>query len=178
VRETLRGLLAARSRRAAATATAAAAQRRAAVLVPFVERGGEVRVVFTLRASGLRMHGGQWSFPGGRVDPGDPSPAATALRETEEEIGLAPSLVEVLGELSDVVTSTEYIVTPVVGWLDAMHAPFRANPREVAEIAEVPLARLRGPELVGGRTWSYVVDGRNIWGATARIVREIEGLLG
>jgi len=92
----------------------AAARRPASVLVPIIERPEELRVLFTRRTAHLRDHSGQISFPGGRTEPHDPSPAATALREAEEEVGLDPRRVEVLGMLSDYHTRTDFRITPVV----------------------------------------------------------------
>lgn len=157
--------------------------RPAAVLVPLVGRGAapeELRLIFTLRHHDLRSHSGQISFPGGKVDAGDADRAATALREADEELGIPPRAVRVLGELDDVPTPTGFVITPVVGWI-AEAPPLRPNPVEVAEAFEVPLARLRAPgvfEAQGeverwGRTYqlvAYKVDGRNIWGATARML--------
>src|SRR5262245_56549999 len=87
----------------------------AAVLVPFLEKEGETYLLFTRRTESVRDHKGQISFPGGARDPGDPSLRETALRETEEEIGVPRHAVEVLGELDDYVTVTNYMITPYVG---------------------------------------------------------------
>jgi 8-oxo-dGTP pyrophosphatase MutT (NUDIX family) len=154
--------------------------RRAAVLVPLVERDGETRVVLTLRAPDLRAHAGQWSFPGGACEDGDAHVVAAALREAEEEVGIAPASARVLGLLGDVPTSTRWLITPVV----AVVAPapsYRPNPREVAEIAEIPLAAFGAPETIGivergARRipiLAFPVGRRNIWGATARILAEL-----
>jgi len=154
----------------------AAARRPAAVLVPIVERPEELRVLFTRRTAHLRDHSGQISFPGGRAEPRDASPEATALREAEEEIGLDPRRVEVLGKLSDYHTRTDFRVTPVVG---LVAAPFelRLDAHEVDEVFEVPLSFLLDPanhqrhtREFHGRTVPYfaMVWGEyTIWGATA-----------
>lgn len=159
------------------------------MLVPLFLRAGELTVTLTLRSADLRAHSGQWSFPGGRVDDEDHDVAAAATREAEEEIGLAPSSVEVLGLLGDVPTPTGYTITPVVGWVDPPPASYSPNPIEVAEVLELPLRRLREPgvvEVMGdverwGRVFrmlAFRVDGKNIWGATARILDELLEVLG
>ena len=136
----------------------------------------EPTVLFTQRTADLRSHSGQISFPGGRAEPADPTPEFTALRETQEEIGLDPGSVEVLGRLPDYLTRTGYRVTPVVG---AVRPPLalQPDPREVDEVFEVPLAFLLDPanhqrqsrELAGRIAWFYAIPYREryIWGATA-----------
>ena len=148
----------------------------AAVLVPLVNRSAGVTVLFTQRTAHLTDHGGQISFPGGRVDPGDRCAEDTALRETEEEIGLPRTKVELLGNLPVYLIPTGYKVTPVVGWIEP---PFtlRPDPNEVAEVFEVPLDFFLDPvnhrretAMRAGRLRDYYAiahDGRNIWGATA-----------
>jgi 8-oxo-dGTP pyrophosphatase MutT (NUDIX family) len=159
----------------------------AAVLVPLVERDGELRVVFTERARDLHAHAGQVSFPGGRCEPVDADRAATALREAEEEIGIPRGTVEVLGLLDDFVTPTGFVITPVVGRVAPAPA-YRPEPAEVREVFEVGLERLRDPTLLhdvgaivhAGRSYpiiAYRPDGRNIWGITARILQELLALV-
>lgn len=160
---------------------------RAAVLVPIVLHPAP-SIVLTLRALHLSRHPGQVSFPGGRIDPGDASPEAAALREAEEEIGLSASAVEVIGRLPTHVTGTGYRVTPVLGLLTPPVAP-KPDPREVAEVFELPLAALIGPPgpyeeeaVFRGRLRRYWVvphERHRIWGATAamlvalgRLIRE------
>lgn len=118
--------------------------RPAAVLVPVVRRPDELTVLFTRRTAHLHDHAGQISFPGGRSEPEDATPRDTALRETAEEIGLAPGNVEVLGHLPDYTTVTGYRVTPVVGLVSS---PFELtlDDFEVAEVFEVPLGFLLDP---------------------------------
>jgi 8-oxo-dGTP pyrophosphatase MutT (NUDIX family) len=159
-----------------ADAGRAAARRPASVLVPIVERPEELRVLFTRRTAHLKDHSGQISFPGGRAEPRDLSPQATALREAEEEIGLDPCRVEVLGTLSDYHTRTDFRITPVVG---LVAAPFdlRLDAHEVDEVFEVPLSFLLDPanhqrhsrEFQGRDVHYFAIPWREyyIWGATA-----------
>jgi 8-oxo-dGTP pyrophosphatase MutT (NUDIX family) len=154
----------------------AAARRPASVLVPIVQRPEALRVLFTRRTAHLRDHSGQISFPGGRAEPRDASPEATALREAEEEIGLDPRRVEVLGKLSDYHTRTDFRVTPVVG-LVASPFELRLDAHEVDEVFEVPLSFLLDPanhqrhsRKFQGRTVQYFAipwGEYYIWGATA-----------
>ena len=154
----------------------AAARRPASVLVPIVQRPEELRVLFTRRTAHLKDHSGQISFPGGRAEPHDATPEATALREAEEEVGLDPRRVEVLGKLSDYHTRTDFRVTPVVGLVSE---PFelRLDAREVDEVFEVPLSFLLDPanhqrharEFQGRQVHYFAIvwGEHNIWGATA-----------
>jgi len=160
--------------------------RPAAVLVPVVRREDALTVMFTRRTPHLQDHAGQISFPGGRVEPHDASLEATALRETEEEIGLPRAKVELLGRLSEYVTVTGYRVTPVVGLVDAAF-DLRPDPFEVAEVFEVPLAFLLDPAnhvvnsvLQEGRHRRYyAVPYRHyyIWGATAGMLMNFYSFL-
>jgi 8-oxo-dGTP pyrophosphatase MutT (NUDIX family) len=144
-------------------------------LVPVVDRDGELTVLFTRRTAHLHDHAGQISFPGGRAE-AEESPRDTALRETAEEIGLAPDRVEVLGHLSDYTTVTGYRVTPVVG-LVASPFELKLDDYEVAEVFEVPLAFLLDPAnhqrnllMHDGRERHYYAMPYGpyyIWGATA-----------
>lgn len=156
----------------------------AAVLVPLVARADQLHLLLTLRASHLHDHAGQVSFPGGRVDPEDADAVATALRETEEEIGLARRHIEVIGKLPDYQTGTGFTVTPVVG---LVHPPFAltADTFEVAEIFEVPMHHLmngahhelRSAEFPNrpGRRSFYAMPYQEyfIWGATAAMLRNL-----
>ncbi len=117
---------------------------QAAVLIPLVAREGGLTVLLTQRTSHLSSHSGQIAFPGGKVDAQDVNARATALREAEEEIDLAPDCVEVLGTFPTYTSGSAYIITPVVGLLrDGFSVS--ANPDEVADIFEVPLAFLMDP---------------------------------
>lgn len=112
--------------------------RPAAVLAPVIRRGDGLTMMFTVRSDRLRSHKGQISFPGGRRDDDDASAAANALREAEEEVGLPPASVEVLGYLDDYPTMTRYLVTPVVGIVSG-EPEIRPCEDEVAEVFEAPL---------------------------------------
>jgi len=165
------------------------AVRPAAVLVPLVPRPGGLAVLLTQRTAHLSAHAGQIAFPGGRTEPEDGSPVGTALRETQEEIGLARSLVEVLGTMPSYTTGTAFEVTPVVGLVEPEHA-LVLDAFEVAETFEVPLAFLMDPSNHQRRryTWGDGVertflampwrtpDGSRehfIWGVTAAMLRNL-----
>ncbi len=158
----------------------------AAVLVPVLARA-EPSLLLTRRTEHLRSHAGQVAFPGGRIDPGDPGPVAAALREAEEEVGLAPDLVRVIGTADRYLTGTGYAVTPVVGLLPS-DPPLRINTHEVADVFEVPLAfaldranhQLREAEWRGRMRRFYVIEweGRSIWGATAAMLVNLSARLG
>jgi 8-oxo-dGTP pyrophosphatase MutT (NUDIX family) len=159
-------------------------ERRAAVLIPIVLHEEEPTLILTLRTSTLRSHAGQISFPGGGAENSDTSLTDTALRETEEEIGLSRDNVDVLGALPDYVTGTGYRVTPVVG---LVHPPFvsHPDPGEVAEIFEVPLTFLMNgmhhqrrlmllPEGMQQRlVYAMHYERFFIWGATAGMLRNL-----
>ncbi|HET6718456.1 MAG TPA: CoA pyrophosphatase [Rhodocyclaceae bacterium] len=159
----------------------------AAVLFPIVLREPAPTVLLTLRTSHLRDHPGQVSFPGGRVEAADASPLETALRETEEEIGLSRRHIEVVGYLPDYLTGTGFRVTPVVAWV---RPPFELVPDqfEVAEVFEVPLAFVldeanhqRMAIHAGGRRRDFFTmpyRERFIWGATAGMIRCLHDRLG
>ena len=151
----------------------------AAVLVPLVTHERGMTALFTRRTAHLAVHPGQISFPGGRATPGDRDPVATALRETEEEIGMTADRVEVVGCLDPCDTSTGFLVTPVVG-LVAPPVALKLDDFEVAEAFEVPLSFLLDPanrrgekRRRDGRTRevdAFDYQDRTIWGATARMV--------
>ncbi len=150
----------------------------AAVLVAVVERP-EPGVILTLRPDTMRKHPGQISFPGGRIDPGDDGPVAAALREAEEEIGLPPAEVEVIGIADRYRTITGFEVTPVVGII-APDLDLTPHPGEVAALFEAPLNYLLDPahQQVRSAQWRgrerhyYEIEweGQRIWGATAAMI--------
>jgi 8-oxo-dGTP pyrophosphatase MutT (NUDIX family) len=152
--------------------------RAAAVLVPIVLRPAPT-VLLTLRTATLSAHAGQVSFPGGRIEPGDATPAAAALRETFEETGIAPDRVELVGTLPPHLTGTGFAITPTVGLLRPSLAPV-PDPREVAELFELPLATVVDPaaprrargEFAGRMRHFWVIPHprHHIWGATAAIL--------
>jgi 8-oxo-dGTP pyrophosphatase MutT (NUDIX family) len=171
----------------------------AAVLVPLVLRQSQEtgvwlppQVLLTLRTAHLKKHGGQISFPGGRAEPSDESLTFTALREAQEEVGLHPQRVEVLGQLPTYVTGTGFEVTPVVGLIlahghEMESLDLQRDPHEVEDAFEVPLDFLMNPAHhrrhvmdMGGKSLSYfsmpwapqgVASERFIWGATAAMLR-------
>ena len=156
---------------------AAALARPAAVLVPIVARQ-EPTVLLTRRANGMRKHSGQIAFPGGKIDEPGESVLAAALRETREEIGLAPDFIETLGYLDPYFTTSGYRIAPVVA-LIATPFELTLNPDEVEAAFEVPLAFLMLPsnhqrilrERDGRRFYAIPYGERYIWGATAGMIR-------
>jgi len=153
----------------------------AAVLVPLYLDAGQLYAVFTERRQDLRRHAGEVSFPGGRRDEGEPTLQATALREAEEEIGLPPDAVEIVGALRPTPTiATGYAIYPFVGVIEP-GMTWTLSAREVAQVLELPLRALRdgyrrrrlirrGIPILSD---TYTLDGHLIWGATARIVRDL-----
>ena len=158
----------------------------AAVLIPIVAHRAGLTVLFTQRTTHLKSHSGQVSFPGGRAEPGDASAEFTALREAGVEIGLPEDRVEILARLPDYHTRTGYRVTPVIGLLTPP-LELAPDPREVAEVFEVPLAFLldarnrqrRTREFQGQTVGFYVFEheGRVIWGATAGMLVNLYRML-
>jgi 8-oxo-dGTP pyrophosphatase MutT (NUDIX family) len=156
-----------------------AAATVAAVLVPIIAHPGGLTVLFTQRTAHLKAHSGQVSFPGGRAEPGDASAEETALRESEEEIGLPRERVEVLARLPEYFTRTGFRVTPVVGLIEPP-LELKPDPGEVEAVFEVPLAFLldarnhqRHTREFQGQSVGYYAmpyGDRNIWGATAGMV--------
>ena len=129
-------------------------RRRAAVLLTLVPDPAEPHVLMTVRSQEVEHHKGEISFPGGVIDPGDAGPQAAALREAQEEMGIAPRDVDVLGPLDDIVTRSGFHVSPFVGVLQRAPYPYRPSPKEVAEVLEVPLSHL----LDVGNTCHYTVE--------------------
>jgi 8-oxo-dGTP pyrophosphatase MutT (NUDIX family) len=157
--------------------------KRAAVLVPLYSYRDELHVIFTKRTDRVQSHKGEISFPGGAVDPEDIDLIRTAMRECEEEIGLLGEHVEVIGQLDDIITISDFHVSVYVGSLHSHPSPYLWLPQEaeVAEILEVPLQHLRDDKniievprqrdgfltLMEGWVWHDHI----IWGATARMLR-------
>lgn len=160
----------------------------AAVLLLLYEREGRPYILLTRRTHEVEHHKGETSFPGGACDPEDDDLLTTALRETEEEIGVRPKDVEVLGQLDDIVTITGFMVSPFVGVLLSPSYPFVVNVSEVAELVEVPLEYLmdernlsRSVRELRGRLFpilTYNYGDHRIWGATARILKNFFDKLG
>jgi 8-oxo-dGTP pyrophosphatase MutT (NUDIX family) len=159
----------------------------AAVLIPIVDRG-EPCLVFAKRTESVGHHRGQISFPGGVVTARDASPLAAALRECEEEIGLPPGAVDVLGALDDTETfATRFVITPFVGLVRGRPPAWRPDGEEIEKVIEVPFAALAAPgafrvewwEREGARrpVYFFDYDGETIWGATARILKHYLDLL-
>jgi 8-oxo-dGTP pyrophosphatase MutT (NUDIX family) len=153
--------------------------RAAAVLVPLFEEGGEARVILTRRAATLSAHQGEMSFPGGTIGPGEDDLVA-ALREADEEIGLSPADVEVVGRLDPLVTATTgFVLTPFVGVLTG-RPRLRLRPDEVEDAYDVALSHLLDESVFREERWDRPVADRpiyffelahdTVWGATARIL--------
>lgn len=157
-------------------------KRPAAVLIPVIDRGSEATVLLTQRTATLRSHGGQISFPGGRMEESDTTPAHTALRETHEETGIAPDFVDVIGFLEPYQTSTGFRVAPAVGIVKPEFT-LRPDASEVEDVFEVPLGFLMNAEnhelhsrpWRGSRRYYYAMpyEDRYIWGATAGMLRNL-----
>ena len=162
--------------------------RPAAVLLGLVERTEGLNVLFTERSPDLKDHPGQVSFPGGRIEAGDPGPVAAALREAEEEVGLKQETVSVAGCLDTYLTVTGFLVTPVVGFVEE---GFEARPdqREVIDVFEVPLAfilddanmqvtyRTRPDLDATFRIYEFCYEDHRVWGATAAMLRRFRDLI-
>lgn len=156
--------------------------RAAAVLVPLLLKGAEPYILFTQRSQEVPTHKGHVSFPGGAVETSDPGLAAAALRETHEEIGIAPEQVRILGRLDDGVSNTaRFVIAPFVGLVPDGAARLTSD-REVARILEIPLAYLldSGNRRPDARTnnWRYPWQDAEIWGATARILNGFLNIMG
>jgi 8-oxo-dGTP pyrophosphatase MutT (NUDIX family) len=155
----------------------------AAVLVPIIDRAGEATVLFTVRTAHLAAHAAEIAFPGGKIEAFDASPEAAALREAEEEIGLDPGRVDILGRLDSWRTGTGYQIEPVIGVVPASFVP-AANPAEVVETFEAPLRFVMTAEnfFTSDGLWrdanrvfhAISYRDRHIWGATAGILRHMQ----
>lgn len=156
--------------------------RPAAVLCPIVERPGGLNVILTQRPDTMREHAGQVAFPGGKIDATDADAEAAALREAEEEIGLAANQAEILGEIDHYETGTGFRVAPIVAMVAPSFEPV-PDPREVAAVFETPLDYLMNPANLkthtghwGGRErlyYAYDWEERYIWGATAGMLKSL-----
>ncbi len=160
---------------------------QAAVLIPLIDRPDDLSVLLTIRADDLKHHAGQISFPGGRLEACDAGAVEAALRETEEEIGLAREFVEVIGVLPDHVVISGFRVTPVVGFVRPGFE-LLLDPTEVAGTFEAPLRHLLDPS-THARRWRRIGDQDvetldlpwgtfNIWGATAGMLLTLREILG
>jgi len=153
--------------------------RPAAVLVPIIEREDDLTILLTRRADHLDSHSGQVAFPGGKMHDEDETPLATALRETHEEVGIAKSQVELVGELEPYETGTGFVIKPFVGFV-APDVRLTLDPGEVAEAFEVPFSFLMDPAnhrrektFWRGKMREYYdmpYNGQRIWGATAAML--------
>lgn len=162
------------------------ALRPAAVLVPLIDHPQGMAVLLTQRTAHLTAHAGQISFPGGRIEDDDADAVAAALRESEEEVGLPPDRVAVIGRLDTYITGTGFEITPIVGIVEPPY-PMAIDPFEVEEAFEVPLSFIldrrnhqRVERQSAGRTRSFFIlpyEGRNIWGATAGILVNLAEVL-
>jgi len=158
----------------------------AAVLIPLAWFRDEWHLLYTRRTDKVETHKGQVSFPGGACDPGEEMPEQTALRETDEEIGIRPQDVRVLGCLAPMITITSFRVTPVVGVVSWPYT-FRVENAEVARVFTMPLAWLadksnRWEFKIPGRKYGLIVyhpyDGETLWGATAIMTDRFMQVLG
>jgi len=159
---------------------------RAAVLVPLFKKGQDCHIVFTKRSDNVRYHKGEISFPGGVFDERDLELRRTALREAFEEIGLKESDVQIIGVLDDIITVTQFIVTPFVGLFPYPY-PLELSPIEIAELIEVPLSALLDEDCFSEReiirgtgkevVLAYQYKNHIIWGATARILKQFLDLI-
>ena len=160
--------------------------RHASVLVPLVMLNGTLHLLLTKRTDSVEHHKGQISFPGGMVDACDDCATSTALRETEEEIGVPREAVKVLGSLNDILIPTGFIVTPVVGYIEPLPELITSKD-EVAEILFIPLEKFFDESLqhtetreLKGKTrevYFYDVWKEPVWGATALIIKEFTEII-
>jgi 8-oxo-dGTP pyrophosphatase MutT (NUDIX family) len=179
VKEELKEIMARRNKRVINNAS----RTPSAVLIPLYQKQGHYYIVLSQRTENVKDHKGQISFPGGARDTNDRTLRHTALRESREEIGLRAKDIEVIGELDDELTTTSnYIVTPFVAIIPWPYR-FTKNKDEVAEIIQIPIEALleKGhvkptSEILNGRSiesYTYNYEGKIIWGATARILKQL-----
>jgi 8-oxo-dGTP pyrophosphatase MutT (NUDIX family) len=158
----------------------------AAVLIPLFQKDKDCHLLFTKRSDQVKYHKGEISFPGGVVDEEDSELEKTALREAFEEIGLEEKDVQVIGVLDDIVTITQFIVTPFIGLFPYPYS-FKLSPIEIAELIEVPISALLDEncfsekEIIRGTgkevVLAYQYENHIIWGATARILKQFLDLI-
>ncbi len=140
-----------------------------AVLIPIIE--ATQSIIFIKRTENVKDHKGQIAFPGGVMHSGELNPETTALRETEEEIGIPPEKVSIIGRLDDTITILGYLIHPVVGSI-IQNVEIKANPAEVERIIILPIEDIVNAEYIEKETrWEFHVKGEIIWGATARILK-------
>lgn len=163
--------------------------RKAAVLIPLYWYGGEWHVLFTRRSEGVNDHKGQVSFPGGAVDADDRNVYQAALREANEEIGLEPGDVEILGRLKDYITISQFVISPIVARIN-WPFPIHINSNEVSRVFSIPLSYLGNRSNIEIRTHTFSdgqttrlfyfapYDGELLWGITARITVRLLKVLG
>ncbi|ABM02548.1 nucleotide phosphate derivative pyrophosphohydrolase, MutT/nudix family protein [Psychromonas ingrahamii 37] len=157
--------------------------KKAAVLLPLIKRQNGLNLIFTERALHLRHHPGQISFPGGRYEPSDHSLQQTALRETEEEIGILQRQVSLFGSLPNLPTGSGFMISPFLGFIDNEHT-IAIEPQEVRSVFEVPLSYLLDVNNYykqhlfthKKRHFTYCIPYQNrlIWGATAQILKNLQ----
>lgn len=168
---------------AARKPTRGAIPRQAAVLLLLYPHTGQLWLPLTVRSNRLAQHRGEVSLPGGAADPGDADLVATALRETEEELGIDPQRITVLGSLTPFyIPASNYELLPVVGYVPHL-PPLRPNPAEIAEVLQIPLALLGDRSIVEEEIWIlrdrqmrvefFRLHGHKVWGATALLLSEM-----
>lgn len=173
MKEQIRKLLSGRKRRTVTGENL----KPSAVLIPIFYDQGQYHILFTERSNQVLFHKGQVCFPGGTREPSDASLLATALRETAEEIGLEANDIEILGELDDILTYvTNYIISPFVGFV-SRPLSLKTSGREVKGAFSVPLSFLMDEANFKQDSYAYEYQGHIIWGATARILRQLLDLL-
>ncbi len=167
---------------------AAAEARAASVLAPIFALDGIPHLLFTVRSNDLPSHKGEISFPGGKHEPDDQSLAWTAVRETHEELGIEPALVEIVGPLPTVFAAvSNYLIAPYVGWLGEGLPTMRVNHAEVTDVITAPLAELARPDIYHTEDWLrfgvthtvhfFDYGPSRIWGATGRMLFSLLELL-
>ncbi|MFC2161537.1 NUDIX hydrolase [Acidobacteriota bacterium] len=160
--------------------------KKAGVLVLLYPKGSRVFVVLTKRTDFLELHQAQISFPGGRQEKGE-TIEQTTLRETHEELGILPSVIQILGQLTPLyIPPTNYCIYPVVAWINEQ-PQFIPSPFEVAEVLEIPLSYLADPNTIQREIWTlygkdvdvpfYFFEDNKIWGATAMVLAEFLAIL-